>query len=59
MFTVQFIENHGKLDVIVILLAQKSNEETITQVENIKSLHPDFGTVKIKFIQTVTSNTNK
>ncbi len=58
VFTVQFNENHGKLDVIVILLSQKSNGETIKQVENIKSLHPDFGTVKIKFIQTVTSDTN-
>lgn len=59
VFTVQFNENQGKLDVIVIVLSQKADDESLKQVQNIKSLHPDFGTVKIKFIQTVSGNTNQ
>jgi len=58
VFAVQFDEKYGKLNVIVIVLSQKADEESLKQVQNIKSLHPDFGTVKIKFIQTVSSNTN-
>ncbi|GAB4221144.1 MAG: hypothetical protein Kow00102_14240 [Spirochaetota bacterium] len=57
VFAIQFDENQGKLDVTVIVLSQQADEESLKQVQNIKSLHPDFGTVNIKFIQTVSSNT--
>jgi len=54
VFAVQFDENQGKLDVIIIVLSQQ-DDESLQQVQSIKSLHPDFGTVKIKFIKTVSS----
>ncbi|MEW6525210.1 MAG: TIGR00341 family protein [Spirochaetota bacterium] len=54
VFAVQFDENQGKLDVIIIVLSQQ-DDESLKQMQRIKSLYPDFGTVKIKFIKTASS----
>lgn len=53
LFTIQFIEKQTKFDVIITVLSIKADEDKFKHASTlIKRQHPDFNTVKIKFIKT-------